>query len=195
MGGAFARVVLGLERPRVALLSNGEEPAKGTPDLVEAHELLTARTAGVRDLEFVGNVEGTQVTDGAADVVVTDGFTGNVALKLIEGVSGTVLRAIRDVATSSVRARAGGALLRPSLHGLRDQIDPETPGGAYLLGLRRVGVVHHGRFTRYGISQAIAVAERGVRERAVERTQEALESAGALRRSPSGTAASVTTPS
>jgi glycerol-3-phosphate acyltransferase PlsX len=195
MGAAFARVVLGVERPRVALLSNGEEPTKGTPDLVEAHEQLVERTAGVVDFRFVGNVEGTQVTDGAADVVVTDGFTGNVALKLIEGVSGAVLRAIRDVATGSLRGKAGGALLRPSLRGLRDQIDPEGPGGAYLLGLRRVGVVHHGRFTRYGISQAIAVAERGVRERAVERTQEALEAAGALRRAPSGTAASVTTPS
>jgi phosphate acyltransferase len=195
MGAAFARVVLGLDRPRVALLSNGEEPTKGTPDLVEAHEQLSQRVAGVADLEFVGNVEGTQVTDGAADVVVTDGFTGNVALKLIEGVSGTVLRAIRDVATASVRGKAGGALLAPSLRGLRDQIDPEGPGGAYLLGLRRIGVVHHGRFTRYGISQAIAVAERGVRERAVERTQEALDSAGALRRAPSATAASVSTPS
>ena len=193
MGAAFARVVLGLERPRVALLSNGEEPSKGTPDLVEAHEQLAERTAGVGDWEFAGNVEGTQVTAGAADVVVTDGFTGNVTLKLIEGVSGTVMRAIRDVATSSVRGKAGGLLLAPSLRGLRQQLDPEGPGGAYLLGLRRVGVVHHGRFTRYGISQAIAVAERGVRERAVERTQEALESAGALRRSPSGTAASVST--
>jgi glycerol-3-phosphate acyltransferase PlsX len=195
MGGAFARAVLGLERPRVALLSNGEEPTKGTPDLVDAHQQLAARAEGVRDLDFVGNVEGTQLTEGAADVVVTDGFTGNVALKLIEGVSGAVLRAIRDVATSSARGKAGGALLRPSLRGLRDQIDPEGPGGAYLLGLRRIGVVHHGRFTRHGISQAIAVAERGVRERAVERTQEALEAAGALRRAPSGNPASVSMPS
>jgi len=195
MGAAFGRAVLGLDRPRVALLSNGEEPTRGTPDLVEAHEEIAARAAGVSDLDFVGNVEGTQVTEGAADVVVTDGFTGNVALKLIEGVSGTVLRAIRDVATSSARGKAGAALLRPALRGLRDQIDPEGPGGAYLLGLRRIVVVHHGRFTRYGISQAIAVAERGVRERAVERTLVALEAAGALRRSASASAASVSTPS
>jgi glycerol-3-phosphate acyltransferase PlsX len=193
MGSAFARAVLGVDEPRVALLSNGEEASKGTPDLVEAHEQLTARAGG--GLRFVGNVEGTQVTEGAADVVVTDGFTGNVALKLIEGVSGAVLRAIRDVATSSPRGQLGGLLLRPSLRGLRDQIDPEAPGGAFLLGLRRVGVVHHGRFSRYGISQAIAVAERAVRERAVERTGEALEAAGALRRSPSGNPASVSTPS
>src|SRR5947199_7310795 len=117
MGAAFGRAVLGLDRPRVALLSNGEAPTRGTPDLVEAHEEIAARAAGVSDLDFVGNVEGTQVTDGAADVVVTDGFTGNVALKLIEGVSGTVLRAIRDVATSSARGDAGGALLRPAPRG------------------------------------------------------------------------------
>jgi glycerol-3-phosphate acyltransferase PlsX len=193
MGSAFARAVLGVAEPRVALLSNGEEASKGTPELVEAHEQLTARAGG--GLRFVGNVEGTQVTEGAADVVVTDGFTGNVALKLIEGVSGAVLRAIRDAATSSPRGQLGGLLLRPSLRGLRDQIDPEGPGGAFLLGLRRVGLVHHGRFTRYGISQAIAVAERAVREQAVERTHEALEAAGALRRSPSGNPTSVSTPS
>jgi glycerol-3-phosphate acyltransferase PlsX len=191
MGAAFARGVLGLERPRVALLSNGEEPAKGTPDVVEAHEQLAARAPEVADMEFVGNVEGTQVTEGAADVVVADGFTGNVALKLIEGVSQTVFRAIREVAEASPRARAGGLLMRTALRELRHEVDPETPGGAYVLGLRRVGVVHHGRFSRYGIAQAIAVAERGARERVVERTHDALEAAGALRTSPSETAASV----
>jgi glycerol-3-phosphate acyltransferase PlsX len=194
MGAAFARAVLGVERPRVALLSNGEEAGKGTPDLIAAHAQLAQRAAGVPDLDFVGNVEGTRVTEGAADVVVTDGFTGNVALKLIEGVSQTIFRAIRDVATSSPRAKLGGALLRPALSGLRHDVDPETPGGAYLLGLRRVGVVHHGRFTRYGISQAIAVAERAARERAVERTAAALEAAGALRPRASAPPASVSTP-
>jgi glycerol-3-phosphate acyltransferase PlsX len=191
MGAAFSRALLGVERPRVALLSNGEEPTKGTPDVLEAHEQLTARSSGVADMEFVGNVEGTMLTEGAADVVVTDGFTGNVALKLMEGVSATLFQAIREAAESSPKAKAGGLLLRGSLRGLRDELDPETSGGAYVLGLRRVGIVHHGRFTRYGISQAIAVAERGVRERAVERTLDALEAAGVLRSAPSETAASV----
>jgi glycerol-3-phosphate acyltransferase PlsX len=142
-------------------------------------------------MEFVGNIEGTMVTGGAADVVVTDGFTGNVALKLIEGVSQTLFRAIRDVAEASPRAKAGGLLMRGSLRELRDDLDPEAAGGAYVLGLRRIGIVHHGRFSRYGISQAIGVAERAARERVVERTQEALEAAGALRASPSETPANV----
>ena len=191
MGAAFARGVLGVERPRVALLSNGEEPTKGTPDVLEAHGQLAERAADAPDMEFVGNIEGTMLTEGAADVVVTDGFTGNVALKLIEGVSQTLFRAIRDVAEASPRAKAGGLLMRGSLRELRDDLDPEAAGGAYVLGLRKVGIVHHGRFTRYGISQAIAVAERAARERVVERTQEALEAAGALRTSPSETPANV----
>jgi phosphate acyltransferase len=195
MGAAFVRGVLGVERPRVALLSNGEEPTKGTPGILEAHEQLAARAAEVADVEFVGNVEGTVLTEGKADVVVTDGFTGNVALKLMEGVSSTLFRAIRDVAESSVRGKAGGALLRGPLRGLRDELDPEAAGGAYVLGLRKIGIVHHGRFTRHGISQAIGVAERAARERVVERTQDALEAAGALRSAPSETPANVGTSS
>jgi glycerol-3-phosphate acyltransferase PlsX len=195
MGGAFARAVLGVEHPRVALLSNGEEPTKGTEELIEAHEQIAARAAGVADMTFVGNVEGTSVTTGAADVVVTDGFTGNIALKLMEGVSGTMLGAIRDVAESSPRTKLGGLLLRPALRRFRDEIDPEGAGAAYMLGLRRLGIVAHGRFTRVGFSTAIAVAEKGVRERAVERAQEALESAGVLRPAPaSEPAASVSSP-
>ena len=131
---------------------------------------------------FVGNVEGGGLTEGVADVVVTDGFTGNVALKLIEGVSQATLRAIRDVATSSLRGRAGGALLLPGLRGFREEIDPERQGGAYLLGLRRLGVLAHGSFTRHGIARAIVRARRGVEEDLVGRTHRALEAAGALRR-------------
>jgi glycerol-3-phosphate acyltransferase PlsX len=184
MGAALASSVLGVERPRVGLLSNGEEAIKGTPLTVEAHAALTQRAAGSPALEFVGNVEGTDVTTGRADVVVTDGFTGNVALKLMEGVSQTTLGAVRDVAMSSLRAKVGGALLRPALRAFRDEIDPEGPGGAYLLGLRRLGVVPHGRFTRYGFSQAILLAARGVSGDVVGRTHAALEAAGALKRAP-----------
>jgi phosphate acyltransferase len=176
MGSAFAQAVLGVDEPRVGLLSNGEEPSKGTPDVVAAHAELDAGT-----LNFVGNVEGTGVMSGAADVVVTDGFTGNVALKLMEGVSATLMHAIREQAMSSNRAKVGGALMRPALVELRDEIDPEGPGGAYLLGLRRIGVVPHGRFSRTGFANAIDVAARAVSEHAVERMQEALEAAGALR--------------
>jgi glycerol-3-phosphate acyltransferase PlsX len=191
MGAAFAQAVLGVERPRVALLSNGEEATRGTPGLLEAHEQLAARAPTVDSVRFVGNVEGTTLTEGVADVVVADGFTGNVALKVMEGVSSVLLGAVREAAQASPRGKLGGLLLRGALRGLRDELDPEAAGGAYILGLRRVGVVHHGRFTRHGIARAIGVAERAVRERAVERTLEALEAAGALRGAPSETAASV----
>ncbi len=179
MGSAFAQAALGVASPRVALLSNGEEPAKGTPDLVAVHEQL-AGTAG-SGLNFLGNIEGTQVTDGVADVVVMDGFTGNIALKLIEGVSERTLRAIHDVSSSSQRARLGGWLLGPAVARLREQIDPETPGGAYMLGLRQLGVVAHGRFTRRGFQRAIEVAAHGVRKDVIGATREALQAAGALR--------------
>ncbi len=179
MGSAFAKVIMGIESPRVALLSNGEEPTKGTPDLLLVHEQL-AGTGGT-GLNFIGNVEGTQVTDGVADVVVMDGFTGNITLKLIEGVSGRTLRAIRDAAMSSTRGKLGGWLLSPAVRRLRAEIDPETPGGAYMLGLRQLGVVAHGRFTQRGFARAIEVAARGVEEDVIARTREALVAAGALR--------------
>jgi len=185
MGAALARAVLGVQRPRVALLSNGEEAMKGTPLVVEAHVALAGRSSELFD--FVGNVEGTDVTAGTADVVVSDGFTGNVALKLMEGVSQTMLGAVREAAMSSPRAKLGGLLLKPALRGLRDEIDPEGPGGAYLLGLRKLGVVPHGRFTRYGISQAILLAARGTSGDVVGRTHAALEAAGALRSAPVAT--------
>ena len=186
MGSAFVQAVMGIQSPRVALLSNGEEPAKGTPELIEVHERL-AGEAGT-GLNFIGNIEGTQVTDNVADVVVMDGFTGNITLKLIEGVSGRTMRAIRDAALGSARGKLGGWLLAPSIRRLREEIDPERPGGAYMLGLRQVGVVAHGRFTRRGFARAIEVAAHAVDEDVIGRTRAALEAAGALR-SPSAGAA------
>ena len=179
MGSAFAQAVMGIASPRVALLSNGEEPAKGTPELVAVHEQLAGD--GGTGLNFVGNIEGTQVTAGVADVVVMDGFTGNITLKLIEGVSGRTMRAIRDAALTSARGKLGGWLLSPAIRALRDEIDPESPGGAYMLGLRQLGVVAHGRFTRRGFARAIEVAARGVQEDVIGRTRVALVQAGALR--------------
>jgi glycerol-3-phosphate acyltransferase PlsX len=187
MGSAFASAVMGVADPRVALLSNGEEPQKGTPELIEVHTEL----AGADGLNFVGNVEGTQLTAGIADVIVMDGFVGNITLKLIEGVSSRTMRAVRDAAMSSWRAKLGGLLLKPAVSELRDRIDPETTGGAYMLGLRQVGVVAHGRFTRRGFARAIEVAARGVEEDVVGKTRAALEAAGALKTPPSAVQASV----
>jgi phosphate acyltransferase len=179
MGAAFMEAVIGLERPRVALLSNGTEPNKGTEDVQAAHAALS----GAAGLTFVGNVEGFAVGTGEADVIVTDGFTGNIFLKVMEGTADALLRAVRDAATSSPRAKAGGWLLRPALGGLGDAIDPEAQGGAFLLGLRRLGVVPHGSFGATGIARAIGLAARGTRADVVGRTHERLAAAGALRRS------------
>jgi len=181
MGAALARTVLGVERPRVGLLSNGEEAARGGRLVVETGEELAEKAGSDGTLQFVGNVEGSDVVSGVADVIVTDGLTGNIALKLMEGVSQTLLGAVRDAAMASTRAKLGGALLRPALREVRDELDPEEHGGAYLLGLRSLGVVPHGRFTRRGFAQAILRAQRGAGEDLVGRTQIALEQAGALR--------------
>ena len=192
MGAAFMEVVMGVARPRVALLSNGEEPGKGTKDVVAAHVALSdAQGAG---LNFVGNVEGFAVGAGAADVIVADGFAGNVTLKVMEGTMTALMGAIRSAATSSPRGRLGGLLLRPALRGLRDELDPQAVGGAVLLGLRHLTVVPHGSFTARGFAAAIGVAARGVQDDLLGRTNEHLAAAGALRArapEPSGAAATV----
>ena len=185
-GAAFATSVLGIAAPRVGLLSNGTEAGKGREEVVEAGTRL-AEAAG---LDFVGNVEGFDLTAGTADVVVTDGFTGNVTLKTMEGVSKVLIGAIREAAMASPRGKAGGLLLRPALGGLRDQLDPEAQGGAYLLGLRKIAVVPHGSFGARGFEQAVRRAATAVREDVVGRTHTALEQAGALRRSPASDAVS-----
>src|SRR3954454_3795059 len=189
MGAALARAVQGVAPPRVGLLSNGAEAVKGTPLVQEAHAALAERDTDA--FEWVGNVEGNDVTAGVADVIVTDGFTGNVALKLMEGVSQTLLGAVREVAMSSPRSKLGGLLLRPALRGMRDELAPEEAGGAFLLGLRRLGVVPHGRFTRRGFASAITLAARGAEEDVAGRTHAALEAAGALRSAPSAGPATV----
>jgi phosphate acyltransferase len=182
MGSAFSQAVLGVTEPRVALLSNGEEPGKGTPDLVGVHEQL-AGSRGV-GLNFIGNIEGTQVVEGVADVVVMDGFTGNVTLKLIEGVSSRAMRLVGETAVATARGRLANRLIAPTMEKLQETIDPEGPGGAYMLGLRQLGVVAHGRFSARGFAHAIEVAARGVQQDVIGRTRAALLQAGALRPAP-----------
>jgi phosphate acyltransferase len=178
MGAAFMEVVMGVERPRVALLSNGEEPTKGVETVVAAHAALKERPG---ELNFVGNVEGFAIGTGAADVIVADGFAGNVTLKVMEGTSAALLGAVREAAMSSWRSKLGGMLLRPALRSLREEIDPQEQGGAVLLGLRRLGVVPHGSFGARGFARAIEVAARGVRQDVAGRTHDRLAGAGALR--------------
>jgi glycerol-3-phosphate acyltransferase PlsX len=145
--------------------------------VVAAHEVLV----GADGIEFTGNVEGMDLVEGAADVVVTDGFTGNVALKTMEGTAKAVGGAVRGAAKSGFFAATGGLLMRRSLKRLRRELDPDTTGGAILLGLRGVTVIAHGSSGPDGIANAIQLAERSVRERAVPRTAELLERSGASR--------------
>ncbi len=182
LGSVFSQCVLDVARPRVGLLSVGEERGKGTPDVVAAHEALEAAAA----IDFIGNVEGSDVPAGVADVVITDGFTGNVALKLMEGTAKAVAEAVRGAARSNPLSAIGGAMLRPALSGLRRELDPNTTGGAVLLGLRRVAVVAHGSSSADGIANAIRLAARAVDERAPERMLELLEASGATRRGLEG---------
>lgn len=177
LGAAFSEAVLGVERPRVGLLSVGEEAGKGREEVAAAHETL----AGAKGIDFAGNVEGRDLPAGVADVVVTDGFTGNVALKLMEGTAKTVTAAIRDAARSNPLAALGGLLMRPALGGLRRELHPDTTGGAILLGLRGIAVVGHGSSGAEGIANAVRLAARCAEVDAVGRTASLLRQSGAGR--------------
>ena len=169
MGSVFAEEILEVRAPEVRLLSIGEEPEKGNQLTLEAHELLASSP-----LRFAGNVEGRALLESAGDVVVCDGFTGNVALKTLEGTIRSVLGALRREIESSPRGKLGGLLIRPAAHGLRTRLDPETYGGGYLLGLRGLVVIAHGSSSRGAIANAIRLAARGVEHGVVERLAERL---------------------
>jgi glycerol-3-phosphate acyltransferase PlsX len=184
MGAGFMEAVVGIERPSVGLLSVGEESGKGTPDVLTAHD----RIAEAGALNFAGNVEGFDIPTAGVDVVVADGFTGNVALKVLESTLKVFGAEIRSRIRSGPVSSLGGLLVRGKLGKLRDDFDPEKVGGAILLGLRKPVVVAHGSFGPTGIEHAVKLAQRAADEDMVGRTTAALQAAGALR---SATAASV----
>jgi phosphate acyltransferase len=169
MGSVFAEEILGLRAPEVALLSIGEEPEKGNRLVREAHTLLAASS-----LRFVGNTEARELLAKAADVVVCDGFSGNLALKLLEGSIKTLLEGIRAEIAATPRGKLGGLLIRPAARRLRERLDPETYGGAYLLGLRGLVVIAHGNSSRRAIANAIRLAAQGVRGQVVDRVADRL---------------------
>lgn len=194
MGAAFARHVLGIPQPRVALLANGSERERGSALVLTTGQRLRERADSPAGLpfSFADNVEGDSLFAGSVDVAVCDGFTGNVALKVAEGVAGRLMGAVRDSALSSLRGRLGGALLRSQLIELRAQLDPEAQGGAYLLGLRAPIVIAHGRFSRTGLAAAVQRARAAVAEDVCGRTHAALAQADALRSAPLQTPAQQT---
>jgi phosphate acyltransferase len=177
LGAVFSAAVLDVEDPSVGLLTVGEESGKGREEVVEAHRLL-AQASGIR---FAGNIEGRDLPAATVDVVVTDGFTGNVALKLLEGTARTVATAVGDAARSNPMAALGGLLLKPSLNGLRRELHPDTTGGAILLGLRGIAVVGHGSSGPEGIANAVRLAARCAEVDAVGRTAALLAEGGAGR--------------
>ncbi|HET6498539.1 MAG TPA: phosphate acyltransferase PlsX [Coriobacteriia bacterium] len=158
MGRAYARVVLGVEHPATGLLNIGEEPTKGSALTVEAHSLLRDAIPG-----FVGNVEGRDVMTGAVDVIVTDGFTGNVALKLLEGTSRALLGQVKQALTSTFAARVAASVVAPPLRALKARLDPDTYGGAPLLGVKGVCIIGHGSSGCDAVAAGVKVAAQAVR--------------------------------
>jgi glycerol-3-phosphate acyltransferase PlsX len=138
--------------PSATVISFHDEPAAAVKSMLDS------------GLNFVGNVEGRDLLRNFADVVVTDGFTGNVALKLLEGCAASFFTRIKSAAESGTRAKVGGMLLRPSLRGLRTALDPEEVGGAYLLGVRGLVVICHGNSTRRAIANALLLGAEALRK-------------------------------
>ena len=174
MGSVFSREILGVADPSVRLLSNGEEPEKGDALRLETHALLRE----IDGIRFEGNAEARDLLRGSADVVVTDGFTGNMALKLLEGTIKELLDLLRTEITATSTGKLGGLLIRPAARRLRSRLDPDTYGGVYLLGLRGLAVIAHGNSGRRAIRNAVELAARGAEHRVVERLAERLPDRG-----------------
>jgi glycerol-3-phosphate acyltransferase PlsX len=177
MGAVFSRVRLGVPRPRVGLLSIGEEPGKGNSLTKDTFSLLDGGAAGP-DVEFIGNVEGRDVMSDAADVVVTDGFTGNVVLKTLEGSMKLAMNLVLGALASSAVDKAASEALIGSLLPVAAELDPETYGGAVLLGVDGVCVISHGSSSAKAITNAIGVADRAVEDHLVEQLAAAVSAAG-----------------
>jgi glycerol-3-phosphate acyltransferase PlsX len=170
MGSAYARIVSRNDRPKVALLSNGVEPQKGPPRVVEAHTRLASMAA----VNFVGNVEGVDIPKGTVDVIVTDGFVGNVCLKMLEGVHETVVELARYAYKEKLRWRAGLAMLSSGIQRIKDITDWEQYGGAPILGFDRIFIKAHGRSKARAITNAGKVAAKAVAHQLGTAIQEGL---------------------
>jgi len=175
MGSALATVRFGIGDPRVGLLSIGEEAAKGTSIVKEAHGLLSAGAAGP-DVHFIGNVEGRDVMSDRVDVVVTDGFTGNVVLKTLEGGVKTVVSAVLRALTSTEGAKRAAKEAMPALASLAAELDPDTYGGAVLVGVNGVCVISHGSSGARAILNAIKVAHDAAADKLLERMEAVVHS-------------------
>ena len=175
LGVAYAQVAHGIAEPTVGLLSIGEEPGKGNKLIRRAHELLAAPPPhGALPIRFAGNVEGGDLMAGRVNVIVADGFTGNVALKTLEGATRFAAQQLRAVLQDSRAARVGALLQRRGLRDLRGRLDSETYGGAALLGLEGTIVIAHGASTARGITSACLLAAELVKGQITEKIRERL---------------------
>lgn len=170
MGDAYARAMYATDEPTVGLMSIGEEPEKGNELTREAHVLLAA-TPGLR---FHGNVEGRDLLRGTTDVMVTDGFTGNVMLKLAEGEARVLFGMVRDALRSDLRSKLGGLLARPALRRVAQRLDPAEVGAQPLLGVAGPAFIGHGSSDARAVASAMRTAERLVSARLTERIGEAV---------------------
>ncbi|MBU0550054.1 phosphate acyltransferase PlsX [Myxococcota bacterium] len=170
MGAAYAEIELGRARPSVGLLSNGVEPNKGTETLREAHRLLN-----MTDLRYIGYIEGQNLPSGEVDVIVTDGFVGNIALKLSEGITLALVERLRQTLKGDWLGAMGAFLMKRALSSLRRDLDWTQIGGAPLLGLNGLSVVAHGGSTPQAIANALALARRHDALNLVERLKAILE--------------------
>jgi phosphate acyltransferase len=180
MGAAYARIALGLERPRVRLLNIGTEQMKGTDEVRDAAAML--REATDLQMVFEGFIEGDKISRGETDVVVTDGFSGNIALKTAEGTARFVTDLLRRAFTSSFRSKMGFLVSRPATELLRTHLDPNNHNGAVFLGLNGVIVKSHGSASAGGIANAIGVAAKLVANDITRRITEDLTHFSALQR-------------
>lgn len=171
MGSLYAKATLGLQNARVALLSNGEEEEKGNEVIREAHEMLKSSL-----VNFVGNIEPKDMLSGNVDVIVADGFVGNIMLKSLEGATSLMIRLIREELMRTPLTKVGAALARPAFRRVQKQIDPSEVGGAPLLGVNGVVIIGHGRSNAFAIKNAIGQARKAVDGNLIESIREGLAS-------------------
>jgi len=168
MGTIYSQYVLGIEQPKVGLLNIGEEPSKGNELALRTHELLAANP----QLTFIGNAEGRDVLSGQFDVIVCDGFVGNVLLKFAEAVGEVALQILREELPRGIRGKIGTALLKPNLKQIKQRMDHAEHGGGLLLGVAGVCIVSHGSSQAPSIFNAIRLAKEAIDHQVLERIQD-----------------------
>ena len=171
MGSIYAREVIGINNPKVGLLSNGEEDSKGNQVILDTHKLLLE----MKNVNFVGNIEPKEALQGGADVIVSDGFVGNIAIKSLEAMGSTIASLIRAEAKRDIAALVGALLMRPAFKRLYRQIDPSEIGGAPLLGLKGVVIIGHGRSNAHAIRNAIRQARLAVESNLVQAIEDGIQ--------------------